>query len=352
MSETASDRFQLAQKLAAVKQNVARAITEEFFVNHPDWGVRYGDRGRQFCTADACFHMEFLAGAIEAGSPEAFADYSQWTTRMLGARGIAAHTLEENFALLEKHLAVELFPEECVFVLNFLTRGREACTKTTEPGPDELPSGEGLDLTRQVFLTAILGGQRQAALTIVEEALRAGHSHVDIYINVFTEALHRVGELWELNNISVAQEHIATAITQYVIASIYPRLVPATVHRGSMVVTGVAGELHQIGANLVADAMEANGWTVRFLGTNLPHSSVLATIEEISADILCISTTIVANLPSVVDLVQTVRSKLNQHVPRIVLGGAAYRLASQFARDIGPAEAITDLRQALAIYCA
>jgi len=37
-AESASDRFQLAQKLASVKQNVARAITEEFFVSHPDWG--------------------------------------------------------------------------------------------------------------------------------------------------------------------------------------------------------------------------------------------------------------------------------------------------------------------------
>jgi methanogenic corrinoid protein MtbC1 len=352
MPETTSDRFQLARKLASVKQNVARAITEEFFVNHPDWDVRYGDRGRQFCTADACFHMEFLAGAIEAGSPEAFADYSRWTARMLGARGIAAHTLEENFAQLEKHLAGELLPEECESVLNFLTRGREACTKATEPAPEEVPSWEGLGLTRQVFLTAILGGQRQAALNIIEEALRAGHSHVDIYVTVFTEALYRVGQLWELNKISVAQEHTATAITQYAIAAIYPRLVPLAVHRGSMVVTGVAGELHQIGANLVADAMEANGWNVRFLGTNLPHSSVLATIEEISADILCISTTIVANLPSVVDLVQAVRGQLNRHVPKIVLGGAAYRSATQFAQDIGAAEVITDLRQALAMYCA
>ena len=75
MLESATARFQLAQKLASIKQNVARAITDEFFVNHPDWLVRYGERGRQFCTADACFHMEFLAGAIEAGSPEAFVDY-------------------------------------------------------------------------------------------------------------------------------------------------------------------------------------------------------------------------------------------------------------------------------------
>jgi methanogenic corrinoid protein MtbC1 len=91
---------------------------------------------------------------------------------------------------------------------------------------------------------------------------------------------------------------------------------------------------------------------VRFLGTNLPHSSVLATVEEISADILCISTTIVANLPSVADLARTVRSKLNERAPKIVLGGAAYRVATQFALDIGATEAGTDLRRALAMFCA
>lgn len=119
-----------------------------------------------------------------------------------------------------------------------------------------------------------------------------------------------------------------------------------------MVVTGVSGELHQIGENLVADSMEANGWTVRFLGTNLPHSSVLAAVEEISADVLCVATTIVANLPSVVELVRAIRSKLNGRAPNIVLGGAAYRLATQFAGEVGAMEAFTDLRGALAMLCA
>src|SRR6185437_1618311 len=89
MTESVSDRVHLAQKIGAVKQRVAQAISDEFFLHHPEWATRYGARGRQFCTDDACFHMDFLAGAIEAGSPEAFADYSRWTERMLAARGIA-----------------------------------------------------------------------------------------------------------------------------------------------------------------------------------------------------------------------------------------------------------------------
>jgi methanogenic corrinoid protein MtbC1 len=143
---------------------------------------------------------------------------------------------------------------------------------------------------------------------------------------------------------------MATSITQYAIASVYPRMVPAVTHRGTAVVTGVAGELHQIGANLVADSMEANGWKVRFLGSNLPHSSVIDAVEENSADTLCISTTIVANLPNVAELARSVQGKLGERAPRIVLGGSAYRLAASFARDIGATE-ITDLRQAVATLC-
>ena len=350
MPDSVSDRFRLAHKLASVKLLVAQAITDEFFLNRPQWVVRYGERGRQFCTADVCFHVDFLAGAIEAGLPAAFADYARWTARMLGARGIAAHTLEENLAQLEKHLSAVLLPEEREAVLPFLRRGQNACTQP-EPASDAQPSDDRLALIRESFLAAISSGQRQAALNIVEEALRAGHSHLEIYVNVFAVSLHRIGELWEQNKISVAQEHIATMITQYAIAVIYPRLAPLAAHRGRMVVTGVSGELHQIGANLVADAMEANGWTVRFLGTNLPHSSVLATVAEFSADVLCISTTLVANLTSVVELIRAVRSGLSARVPDIVLGGSAHRLAPHFARELQAMGPITDLRQAIGVLC-
>lgn len=96
--------------------------------------------------------------------------------------------------------------------------------------------------------------------------------------------------------------------------------------------------------------MEANGWTVRFLGTNLPDASILGAIEEISAGVLCISTTIVANLPSVAELVRLVRGKLKERAPEIVLGGSAYRLASQFAGDLGAQGPIIDL-QALVMLC-
>ncbi len=341
-----SEPSELARKLLSFKGRIAQAITDEFFQNHPDWDVRYGERGRRLGIEDAGFHMEYLAGAIEAGSTGAFVGYARWTTRMLGARGIAAHSVEENLAQLERHISPLLLPLEREAVQPYLTLGRQACVEVeTSCGTEQ--ASDVLGETREVFLAAILSGQRQAALKIVDEALRAGNTHLDLYVDVFTKSLRRVGELWEANEISVAQEHIATAITQYAVAAVYERLSPSVNDRGSIVVTGVAGELHQVGANLVADALEAEGWTVRFLGSNLPHSAIISAIREVSADFLGISTSLIANLSSVVELVHAVRSEFGERAPKIVLGGPAYRFAPDFAQKVGAIGAFTDLRQAL-----
>jgi methanogenic corrinoid protein MtbC1 len=336
--------------LAAARNSIAQSVSDQFFLRHPDWLVLYGERGRQFCTDDARSHIDFLCGALEAGSSESYADYALWAARMLGARGIAAHALEEHFTGIGSHLVSVLSQEEHREVLSFLERAKDACAD--DASGDEREDGPGpLSLTRDVFLAAILNGQRQAALNVVEEALRTGHAPVDIYVNVFADALHRVGNLWEQNKISVAQEHMATAVTQYAIASIYPKLLPDGPLRGEMVVTGVAGELHQIGANLVADAMESKGWSVRFLGSNTPLPAVLQTIRENSAEVLCISTTLVANLPAAAELIRSVANQQKERTPRIILGGAAYRHSAQFVGELGASVVALDLRAALSLLC-
>jgi methanogenic corrinoid protein MtbC1 len=343
-------RSQLAHKVTGAKEFSAQAVSDALYLKHPEWLERYGDRGRQFCRDDLRLHVQFLAGALEAGSPAAFADYVLWTTRMLGARGVAADCLREAFVHLADHLKQVLSSEESSLVSSYLTWDAE------RGGASAVIAGETdvndrLRLTREVFLSAILAGERRAAVNIIEEALKDGAPLVDIYVDVIAQALKRIGKLWESNQITVAQEHLATAITQFVIASVYPRMKTTGPRRGQMVVTGVAGELHQIGANLVADAMETQGWDVSFLGTNVPSGAIVEAVQKNSSDVLCISTTLIANLPTVADLIGMVRARLGKDAPRIVVGGAAYRLTASFAEDMGVLSPGPDLRSTLEMFC-
>ena len=65
----------------------------------------------------------------------------------------------------------------------------------------------------QTYLTHLLKGERQACTQMVQRLLDSGLNLETLYVNLFQKSLYQVGELWELNEISVAREHLATALT-------------------------------------------------------------------------------------------------------------------------------------------
>jgi methanogenic corrinoid protein MtbC1 len=332
-----------------MKPAVAERVKEEFFRLHPDWEGRYGERGRQLCVEDDCFHLEFLAGAVSGGSPAAFAGYARWTARVLSARGIEPRYLAVALGLIGQALAARLPEEEWAFVAGFLDA---ACAAVAEGQPDrpDLGSSGSLALTRDLFLQALLQGQRNPACTIALEAVREGHPVIEVYGEVLGKSLREVGRLWESNRITVAAEHTATAIVQLVLAQLYPLLPAREVRRGNALITGVEGELHQVGANMVADVLEADGWNVRFLGTNMPHAGVLQAVEDHRADAVGISAATLLSLPKVRGLVSDMREKLTGRCPRIVVGGGAFRSAPALAAEIGADACGDDLRSAPTLF--
>jgi methanogenic corrinoid protein MtbC1 len=345
------ERTALAEKILSTKQQVAESVTEEFIVRHPDWLTRYGERGRKLGIQDAMYHQSYLACAIEAGSTAPFADYARWTVSMLGARHIAAHYVIENVEQIGQSLQGLLSTSENNVVRDYIRAARDACV-----GPAPQPSAKAGEATRaemvlqrDAFLQAAIKGDRRAATQIALDALERVEDIVDLYVDLLQATQYSVGRLWQENQITVAEGHMATAITQYVMAHVYSRFEGRDRGRGRLVITGIEGELHQLGANMVADVFEARGWDVRFLGTNLPQEDVLTAIEEHKADVVGISATMLLSIPKVVRLVEGLRHRFQAECPRILLGGRAFISSPTLVKELRAEGAATDLRSALAL---
>ncbi len=333
MKNTLVTRIALAQAIVAARESVAARVTEEFLQRHPDWTIRYGERARKRGIEDAGYHIDFLASAIESGSVAAFSEYARWCRRLLSGFGMAPEFLAENLEQVAQHLSATLAEGAGETIDAFTRSAVAACLEAPaeRAGTEESP----LHSERLVFIQAVLHGRRRDALTIARAALRQGHGATDVYVHLFQETLYEMGRLWESGKISVAQEHMATATVQYVIAQVYSELPLMDATRGRAIVTGVQGEFHQVGANIVADMLELDGWNVRFLGTNMPHHGILAAIEEGGTDLLGISATMLFNLPHVRALVGQVRERLGARAPRIVVGGGAFRDCADFCSELG-----------------
>ena len=85
-----------------------------------------------------------------------------------------------------------------------------------------------LEVLRDRFVRAQLAGDRRGALRLlVDDGLGGGASVLDMQLRVVQEAQREIGRLWQENRISVAQEHLATAIANMALSHLYDRAQPA-----------------------------------------------------------------------------------------------------------------------------
>jgi MerR family transcriptional regulator, light-induced transcriptional regulator len=335
------DRHRLAEKLRILERDVIEVVTTNFLQHHPET-KELGEVAQAHCITDARHHLTFLRTAIEFGTEETFRQYLRWSTKVLETRNIPQQVLYRFLEHISHALEPHLTDSEKIVVRTHLL---DAPTSTPLEPQAPARSASPLALYQEVFLQALLAGDRHAARTIALEAFSSTGSLSNVYVELFQESLYKIGSLWESNHISVAQEHVATAITQYVMANLYTCVTPSQPPQGKGIITGVEGELHQIGPHMVADMLEMQGWDIRFLGVNIPHQAILQMIKDFQPTLVGISATMVLKVPTVRDLIRDIRRHFSSaSTPRILVGGSAFRSLPDVYREIGADACAYDLR--------
>lgn len=181
---------------------------------------------------------------------------------------------------------------------------------------------------RARYLAAQLAGSRREALRLViEEGLERGVSALDVELEVIQEAQREIGRLWQENAITVAEEHMATAISHVALSHLYDHAPRAVTNGKKVMVACVEGEEHDFPARLVADALDLAGFDVRYLGANVPTESLLAGLKRERPDLLALSATMTFNVPALRLTVERVRAETAGALPVAVGGGACTWMA-------------------------
>jgi methanogenic corrinoid protein MtbC1 len=173
------------------------------------------------------------------------------------------------------------------------------------------------------YLDALLAGDRRRCHEEFEAWLAASTDLRTLYQELVQRSLYDVGVLWERGRVSVATEHLATAITENLLNLVYPRLFSRPRVGKTAVVACTANEYHQIGGKMVADIFELNGWRGYFLGANTPRPDLLDLIREKKPDVVTLSLTVYFNLESLLQTATAIRTEFST-VP-ILVGGQAFR---------------------------
>ena len=184
-----------------------------------------------------------------------------------------------------------------------------------------------VQITHKEFLNALLSGNRSKCSDLANNYLNNGISIEVLYETIIKKALYEVGELWEYNKISVATEHLASAIVEGILNELYIKIISTDKINRTVIVACVENEYHQIGIKMISDVFEMNGWNAYFLGANTPTNELISFSKTIKPDIFAISLSIYFHLPILEKMIPDIRKEFPE-LP-ILVGGQAFRIGGQ-----------------------
>lgn len=164
----------------------------------------------------------------------------------------------------------------------------------------------------------LLQGDEQAAIQLIEEELTRT-SQQQMMNDLLTPAMQHIGYLWENNQITVADEHLATAICDFILSKLDIQMKPLQMLEKTVLLMGVQDEEHYIGLKMVSSIFKQAGWRVRYLGPNMPEMHALKAIDRWKPDVIALSAALVHRVMAI----QSLALKLKEDYPTIslVVGG-------------------------------
>ena len=338
---------EVAQILDAQRESLANAVVAQHYALEPELEQRYGEKGRIKCLQDANYHLTYLSEAIATTHPSLFANYIAWAKVLLTGIGIPSSHLAKNIEILSDVFKKELPENVAVLIQEYIEAGLTQLPELPFELPTFIPEYAPHAELAQRYLNALLKGERNVANRLVLDAVENGVSVKDIYLHVFQRSQYEIGRLWQINQVSVAQEHFCTAATQFIMSQLYPHIFTTARKNRVLVATCIGGDLHEIGVRMVADFFEMDGWDTYYLGANTPNPSVLQALAERKADVLAISATMMFHVRAVKELIAAVRSNDDFENIKIAVGGYPFNVEPTLWKQMGADTYASDANQAV-----
>lgn len=307
-------------------------LTEEIYTSQleNDKGLReqLDERARQKMYQDVKYNVDFLYTALKLDHDEIFEKYARWLYQLLCP--LMSYCSKERVRdIMVDHYELIRSCMEKVIQENKRPRLHRLLDSAVRATLDEFEAGVPSEFSQKKYekeinqyLNCLLQSNTNRAMGLISEFVKRGIPLEDIYVEIVSESMSRVGELWHQNRILVDMEHYCTSITQMALAQLYPIVFGQERRDRTVLVACVGSELHEMGARTVADIFEYNGWDSIYLGAAVPADAIVSAVAAHSPDLAALSVTMPQHLPLCKDTVARLRNLYPEL--RIAVGGYAF----------------------------
>lgn len=183
---------------------------------------------------------------------------------------------------------------------------------------------------------SVISGDEEKAREFAKKALEAGIDPLRAINDGLMKGMSQVGEDFSRLKIYLPEVMMAAEAMKAALSV----LEPAALERGSgaikkskVVIGTITGDIHDIGKNIVAMLLKANGFEVYDLGRDVPVDELIRRAEEVGADIIAASTLLSTSMPYMEDLINLLKERGLREKYIVMVGGGP--VTREWAASIG-----------------
>jgi methanogenic corrinoid protein MtbC1 len=155
---------------------------------------------------------------------------------------------------------------------------------------------------------------------LTQEALKSGVGPNEI-LQACNDGMHRIGDRFSRNEVFVPELLMSAKAMKAVMVHLKPFFQSGSVKaKGKFILGTVAGDLHDIGKNLVGMVVEGNGWEVIDLGVDVKPAKFIDSLKENPTSIIGLSALLTTTMVNMSKTVQEI--KTNFPAAKVIVGGA------------------------------
>jgi len=318
-----SDKY-IANMLIAGAAGYASAAATRLLENHPQVAEHFAPGGWSEWRSHYIQRLHELAASVSAGVPQVFAGRIAWTRQAFVSRDVPEEDLRLSLECLREVLDSELPDPARAAVLPALAAAAETLEQIPEDEASSIDASSPAGRVALTYLVTALEGDSRGAIEIVVDSLSQGTDLIAIYTDILLPVQKELGRMWHAGELSIAQEHLVTSTTQRLM-TVLSFNTPATEPNGlKALVAGVSGDVHDIALRAFSNLLEAQGWHVICLGSDVPDTEIAAAADYFGVNLLLLSATLPQHLQAVEKTIAATKELEGRHIP-LMVGGLAYQ---------------------------
>lgn len=185
------------------------------------------------------------------------------------------------------------------------------------------------------YLSRLLNGDRAGCREIIEDTLKSGVPANSVYMDVIWPIMVEIDNLYDKDVINSAQEAFATRINRTIVDQLQNKLPRKTEKCKKIVVCSTSNEQGELGAQMITDLFESDGWEARFLGNSVNNDDVHSFINDYRPDILLLYGITAKESPRIRSLIDKIKSVNAIPDLKIMLSGGVFERAEGLWEEIG-----------------